>query len=289
MTDTSLTFRIFVSSTFGDFKLERGELQKRVFKPLRELAMRYGCRFQAVDLRWGVSEEAGLDQQTMKICLGEVARCQKISPRPNFILLLGNRYGWRPLPYEIPSDEFDQIFEYVPDEIKPVVNEWYQRDENAVPAVYMLQPRRGEYEVYKNWEPLERRLHEALEAAAIMANLEEDALAKYSASATEQEILEGALNVPDADNHVFCYFRTINGLPRDNRAAGFVDLTPDGEFDSPSAELLETLKGKLEKRLPHHVRTFQSNWSGNVPTMDHVDGLCTVSYTHLTLPTTPYV
>ncbi len=69
----------------------------------------HGCRFQAIDLRWGVSDEAALDQQTIRICLGEIARGQKTSPKPNFIVLLGDRYGWRPLPYEIPADEFERI------------------------------------------------------------------------------------------------------------------------------------------------------------------------------------
>jgi hypothetical protein len=94
----SRTFRIFVSSTFSDLKEERNALQKHVFPKLRELCMQHGCHFQAIDLRWGIREEATLDQQTMKICLEEIARCQKVTPRPNFIVLLVDRYGWRPLP-----------------------------------------------------------------------------------------------------------------------------------------------------------------------------------------------
>ena len=93
MAQAGKTFRIFVSSTFSDLKEERNALQKQVFPELRELCMQHGFRFQAIDLRWGVSEEASLDQQTMKICLDELARCQKTTPRPNFIVLLGDRYG----------------------------------------------------------------------------------------------------------------------------------------------------------------------------------------------------
>src|SRR5665647_3989651 len=107
----SRTIRIFVSSTFSDLKAERVALQRYVFPRLRELCASRGCRFQAIDLRWGVSEEAGLDQQTMKICLEEIARCQKTSPKPNFIILLGDRYGWQPVPSEIPADEFEKILE----------------------------------------------------------------------------------------------------------------------------------------------------------------------------------
>jgi hypothetical protein len=75
---SSRTFRIFVSSAFSDLKTDRNALQEKVFPRLRDLAAAHGCRFQTIDMRWGVSEEATLDQQTMKICLGEIERCQKI-------------------------------------------------------------------------------------------------------------------------------------------------------------------------------------------------------------------
>lgn len=116
MVQAGRIFRIFVSSTFSDLKEERNALQKYVFPRLRDLCMQHGCRFQAIDLRWGVSEEASLDQQTMKICLEEIARCQKTSPKPNFIILLGDRYGWQPVPSEILEDEFEKVLEHVTSE-----------------------------------------------------------------------------------------------------------------------------------------------------------------------------
>jgi hypothetical protein len=60
---TTPSFRFFVSSTFGDMKAEREILQARVFPKLRDYCNSKGAMFQAVDLRWGISEEAGLDQQ----------------------------------------------------------------------------------------------------------------------------------------------------------------------------------------------------------------------------------
>jgi len=48
---TARTFRIFVSSTFSDLKVERSALQERVFPRLRELCAQHGARFQAIDLR----------------------------------------------------------------------------------------------------------------------------------------------------------------------------------------------------------------------------------------------
>jgi len=53
----SRTFRVFVNSTFSDLKAERNALQADTFSRLRELCTNHGCRFQAIDLRWGLSEE----------------------------------------------------------------------------------------------------------------------------------------------------------------------------------------------------------------------------------------
>ena len=153
MAQATRTFPIFVSSTFSDMKAERNALQEQVFPRLRELCLQHGTRFQAIDLRWGVSEEASLDQQTTNICLGEIARCQQTTPRPNFIVLLGDRYGWRPLPAEIPAQEFEEIERRVTDkDDKALLAQWYRRDDNAVPPVHVLQPRTREYEDYKVWE-----------------------------------------------------------------------------------------------------------------------------------------
>ena|ERR1039458_3608309 len=87
------TFRVFVSSTFEDLKEERD-----VFPKLRKLCEQHGARFQAIDLRWGVRDEAAVDQRTMEICLTEIERCQAAGVRPNFIVLLGDRYGSLPVP-----------------------------------------------------------------------------------------------------------------------------------------------------------------------------------------------
>ena len=148
---TSKTFRIFVSSTFSDLKEERNALGENVFPELRKLCMQHGFRFQAIDLRWGVSKEASLSQETMRICLQEIKRCQKVTPKPNFIILLGDRYGWQPIPEEIPENEFKQIkevikknkkdFDRIAEEVsrlnaEGLLDRWYKEDKNAFPSVY---------------------------------------------------------------------------------------------------------------------------------------------------------
>jgi len=110
MPAASRTFRVFVSSTFLDLKSERNILQRLTYPRLVDLCARHGVTFQAIDLRWGISEEASLDQRTIDICLNEIKRCRATSPRPNFIILLGERYGWLPPPPHIPDAHFRRCF-----------------------------------------------------------------------------------------------------------------------------------------------------------------------------------
>ena len=98
--------RVFVSSTFSDLVAERNTLADRVWPELERHCQLQGFQFQAIDLRWGVSTEAGLDHRTMRICFEELRRSQIISPQPNFLILLGDRYGWQPLPEQITPDEY---------------------------------------------------------------------------------------------------------------------------------------------------------------------------------------
>jgi hypothetical protein len=269
------TFRIFVSSTFSDMKEERNVLQKHVFPKLRELCMQHGCRFQAIDLRWGVSEEAAIDQQTMKICLDEIARCQKITPRPNFIVLLGDRYGWRPLPAEIPAKEFEEMQRRIKDAgDKELLMDWYKRDDNAVPPVYCLQPRTGEFIDFAKWESVERRLRIILLQAIAQMTLTADEQMKYTASATEQEIVHGALRIPDADEHVFAFFRTIKNLPKDLSAKDFVDLDESGSPDNKAHARLNELKERLRSSLPGNIYDYEAEWTGSSVTIDHISKLC---------------
>src|SRR5215469_850299 len=101
--------RLFVSSTFADFTAERTLLQQDIFPALRDLCRQEGFRFQPIDLRWGVNQEAGKIGRTLSICFEELRRCQELSPDFNLLILLGDRYGWRPLPESIPADHYARL------------------------------------------------------------------------------------------------------------------------------------------------------------------------------------
>lgn len=44
---------------------------KKVFPVIEKYCLSKGFQFQAVDLRWGVTEEAQIDHKTMQICINE--------------------------------------------------------------------------------------------------------------------------------------------------------------------------------------------------------------------------
>jgi tetratricopeptide (TPR) repeat protein len=269
--------RLFVSSTFSDFVAERNALHERVWPRLQQLCRGRGGTFQVIDLRWGVSDEAGTDQRTMTICLQELARCQQVSPRPNCLVLLGDRYGWQPLPPAIAAGEFEQLLGLLAVGERQRLGDWYRRDDNAVPAVYVLRPRRGEYrDDNDRWAREEAALLALLRTALGRAvwSATDPRRHKYEDSATHQEIRAGVLDVPDAAEHVFCYARRLDGLPGSAAAKGFLDLRPDGTPDTEARDRLERLHQQVAGRLGDHYRRFTTPWTARGPAPAHLDALC---------------
>jgi len=247
-------FRVFVSSTFEDLKEERDALQRDSFPKLRKLCEMHGARFQAIDLRWGVRDEATLDQKTLEICLREIERCQRTGMKPNFIVLLGQRYGWRPLPSRIEAHEFEAVRDRVAtEEYRSLVENWYRRDDNVVPPEYLLQPRSDEWVDSEHWESLEALLHRVLLGAARSAGLPELALNKYGKSAMHQEILKG-VGVTSADREdVFAFCRNV---PHDDCDPELVNLKaflraqlPPGNILSYEPEKFAELCQEVERTL----------------------------------------
>lgn len=309
MTRRDLIFRVFVSSTFSDLIAERNALQEKTFPELREYCRERGARFQAIDLRWGVSQEAALDQQTMNICFEELARCQEMSPKPNFIVLLGNRYGWRPLPAQIPAEEFEAILDCIPAAERPllVTGEllpawrdgvtvkwlgWYRKDFNAVPAEYVLQPRTIDFpqnvseddkrrigkQEAEDWDECQTAMRALLEAGIDQLGWAKDDARRqrYQRSATHQEMEHGALHTGlDAENHVFAYFREITEAPTDGSAAGFIDTGRDkDDLLALKVEIGGDPENDIQGHLPDgHIYRYDARWQEGQPKSD-LDALC---------------
>jgi hypothetical protein len=282
MVAPSKTFRVFVSSPFGDLHAERDALNREVFPRLSALCQSYGARFQAVDLRWGVSQAASEDQQTMRVCFSEIDRCRAVTHRPNFIVLLGDRYGWRPAPEEIPATEYDQIQALLRStgaaSESARLDQWYRQDSNAAQAVFRLLPRHIDY---AGWLSTERELCAILRRAVADIPLTPEQRLKYTASATEQEIAHWGLFEAGDDEQVFCFFRQVENLPQDGRARGYVDLDDRDQPDIEARARLDDLKQRLRTRMVGRVREFRATWDGSSPSTDHLDPLCRDVYAYL--------
>lgn len=272
-------FRVFVSSTFDDLVAERDALQRGVevdgclqegaFARLRRLCESRGTRFQAVDLRWGVSEEAALDQRTLPLCLAEVERCRNLSPRPSFLAILGDRYGWRPLPYQLTIPQWDAALSTVDVRDAALLRQWYRRDDNQVPAVALLQPREGTYRDPGRWQEVESRLRSAL-----------DPVLGKSLSATEQEIRSGILRDAADSASGFAFLRTIDGLPENAAAEPYADVIA-GARDTDAAVAVAALRTRLRENLGDRVREYTARWEAGAVSTDHLARLNDDVYTAL--------
>uniref|UniRef100_H2XQA3 DUF4062 domain-containing protein n=2 Tax=Ciona intestinalis TaxID=7719 RepID=H2XQA3_CIOIN len=140
--------RIFVSSTFSDMRVERNTLLEKAYPDLRSFCQKLGLDFQAMDMRWGIQDSAMIDHSICELCLDEIKTCKRLSIGPFFVAFLGNRYGYRPVPSTISVQNFDK-FEVIANEkgytSSNLLTKWYQKDANAVPVHYVLQPITSEY------------------------------------------------------------------------------------------------------------------------------------------------
>lgn len=203
------TFRLFVSSTFADFAAEREVLQAQVFPVLDAYCAAKSYQFYPLDLRWGISEEAGRDQRTADICLEEVEAANGYPP-PNFLILLGDRYGWVPLPFAIARDEFEAMLEWLArcgdQDGAEALRYVYRLDENRlIPAglkgagpdisAYTLRSREDdlpELKAREAWKAIEDKVRAALQKVADgllqEGQIDPAAREKYILSLTEREI-----------------------------------------------------------------------------------------------------
>ena len=261
--------RFFISSTFADMTKERNLLAK-LFAYISDEYVKKGWQIEAVDLRWGISQEAGYDNKTMQICKSEIKRCQQLSPRPNFIVLLGNRYGWTPLPETIPLKVAKSLSMTSAERL--LFNKWYRLDENALPdGEYILQGREGMYREPVVWfddveYPLSlmfnRNAKRIKWRAWEFVHKSKSAISHlFGESATEQEIHLGAFDISDSKEHVIAYLRDITGVYPEEEST----YLEQGEV---TVKKLSALKAHLEEILNEDnilkvQKTFENYLSEN--------------------------
>ncbi len=257
------TFRLFVSSTFEDFINERNLLQKEVFPYIENYCLKNGFQFQAIDLRWGVTEEAQIDHQTMQICINEVNLC-KNHPQPNFLIMLGNRYGWIPVPNIIEKEEFESILNNATQKEKKYLIKWFKLDENHIPSSYFLIQRRKKYINSEIWLKEENIIRDILQKLVTKTNLDSNLKEKYFLSATEQEAIHGIFNNIDIDisikiDNVFAYYKNFNEDEEDERLSSLKNkinnyLNEDNIFYSSTNQyFVSNIKHYLKNSIKKHI------------------------------------
>lgn len=251
-------FRLFVSSTFSDFKKERETLQSKVFPAIKEYASQYEYTFQPIDLRWGISSEAQLSNKTAEICLNEVRECKK-HIEPNFLVMLGDKYGWEPLPITIESDEFRILLSVLNVEEQAELSKWYIEDENELPKSYFLVDRNNQSLSDDSWGVHESRIRGLLQKAAKNADLEKDEISKYFRSITEAEIIEGVISygpITEFQNKLINSklttekddYQNIFGFFRDIDTCNNKELRADEDYFE-NYERAQEVKNKLKNAL----------------------------------------
>ncbi|KAK5645668.1 hypothetical protein RI129_004132 [Pyrocoelia pectoralis] len=270
---SSKIVRIFTSSTFTDTTMERNTLMAKCYPRIKDYCReKHGLEFQVVDMRWGVRDEATDDHMTTELCMKEIENCQRLSMGPNFVVFLGQKYGYRPIPTYIISSELqlirDELVNLGAD--ASLIDTWYRKDSNAVPPVSVLQPISSILINFNNkripklqaedqaiwWDTLgkfQKLFRKASSTLYQQGKIDKDAMHNYFMSVTEREVINGILNVKNTKNHCLAYLRYINNINLQNlkKASLFVDII-NRSLDQESCKLLANLR---DERLPDKIET----------------------------------
>ncbi|XP_062308645.1 NACHT domain- and WD repeat-containing protein 1 [Osmerus eperlanus] len=248
---------------------EKTALYDKAYPELQTFCQSLGYVFEVVDMEWGVLDTISTDHMTTELCLREIEVCKQLSAGPSFIALLGNRYGHRSIPRVIPEKTFEMLLSKVSrdQEGLKLLNQWFFKDNNALPPEYVLQPITNNLTHYKDlrpeskqqrekdissWRHIESQLLQLLRTAAIQAEKDGDIMTEqkhqFFRSETETEIEEG-LRGQDSSTSAIIFVRELPSKHtkemRPKHLSQYLDVTPDGLLDTEAQDLLAVLKSRL--------------------------------------------
>ncbi|CAF4731675.1 unnamed protein product [Rotaria sp. Silwood1] len=274
--------RIFTSSTFTDTSMERNSLMQHTYPKLKEYCReKHGLEFQVVDMRWGVRDEATDDHKTTELCMQEIDNCQRVSVGPNFVVFLGQKYGYRPLPTNIEEAEFRMILSVSSPTDARLLNQWYKLDSNNIPSLFCLQPVSSIFTNFTNkahprlmeedqsqwWETMVK-LNRAVRIAALeLLNQGKFTIQdnhRYNWSVTEQEVVRGILNAKDRVDHTLAFFRHIENINVNylRHSMKFIDIVSK-QIDEEAQRMLSDLRDiRVPAALPESsIIRYKVQWS----------------------------
>ncbi|KAJ3034066.1 hypothetical protein HDV00_005464 [Rhizophlyctis rosea] len=105
--------RVFMSSTYEDVLWERDTFIHDVFPFMRQFCSRLGLDWETVDMRTSMADLSKPLQSLAEIRKKELESCIAESAGPALFAILGDRYGPRPLPPNIPQLEYTLIRQHI--------------------------------------------------------------------------------------------------------------------------------------------------------------------------------
>ncbi|XP_072457369.1 NACHT domain- and WD repeat-containing protein 1 [Notamacropus eugenii] len=259
---------------------ERETLLGAAYPEVQTFCQKHGLMLEVVDLRWGLPTLEAVDHTTTDLCLEEIAMCQKLSAGPTFIALMGDQYGHCPIPRLIEEKEFQALCAQLtksPNNLT-LLAQWFWKDDNAVPPVYILQPITTHLPQYQKqhhgdcaaWKKAESSLATALRSAAQEAErqglISREQKLRYHKSVIEWEIEHGLLNIGsgDGDLGATIFLREIRDLNKhilDECNLPMVDLQEDGCLDMEAQNFLTSLKVRITDNHPKLLKVHFVQWS----------------------------
>lgn len=168
----------------------------------------------------------------MRICINELRHCQEISPKPNFLIMIGSRYGWIPLPELIDAKDAARLLKYADKEEYDLFSQRYFLNENYTDPAYEIVPDNESGLLPKDTDS---KLH-ALFRKYVEKSSDSCFYKTYCLSATHQEILEGAFITDDISKHLIFYSRSLNGIPEEFQPT-YLENNEQSRIDSLKKEI----------------------------------------------------
>ncbi|XP_066491632.1 NACHT domain- and WD repeat-containing protein 1 [Tiliqua scincoides] len=238
--------------------VERDALMEAAYPEVQAICQKYGLIFEVIDLRWGIHNAMGTGHATAQLFLEEIRRCQKLSIGPSFIALIGNHYGNCPPPLTIKEREFEALLSQllVDPHTLQLLAQWYLKDENSIPPVYVLQrspqPRPDQ----------EQSLVLALQRAAWEAEkcslISQEQRQLYHKSEIHNEIETGLFSSGENELGAVVFFKELEeSTGIHNPLDGLEEEEADGALNSEDQQMLAELKTKIANFYPDQLKVHK--------------------------------
>ncbi|KPP75138.1 leucine-rich repeat and WD repeat-containing protein [Scleropages formosus] len=272
------------------------------------------CRTQVVDLYWGIDPEEWDSPELQRLRMKMLEECLKTSAGPCFVGLVGEKYGSVRVPGEVESAEFEMILDAAVEAglDTRILEEWYCRDENAVPPAYYLKPKSQMLMNYHNsvesgntkaktdkaWRTVSEEIKKIFRTSVLQLQekgmMKSNQARKFLCSALEDE-LDFALGkqTPAFLKKCVCYIRKIANFDRHARLpemARYMDIVENGDRIMRNQEAYERLLKVRDEFIPTLVAASNLRVYSSVTHCDmklgysqeveshYVEGLCKQLY-----------